>query len=319
VRLIDDLLDASRIGSGKLELRRQRVALAEVMQQALETSRPHVERAGHALTVSLPAEPVHLNADPIRLAQVFSNLIHNACKYTEGHGQIWVTAERHGAELVVRVKDTGIGMPPQHLPRVFEMFSQGDSGPERSQGGLGIGLAVVRGLVEMHGGSVAAHSAGSGQGSEFVVRLPAFPEEPVVQPSTAEAADARPATTPRRILVVDDRPDNAESLALLLRLGGNEVETAHDGAEALAVAERWRPDVVLLDLAMPKVDGYEVCRRIRERPWGRRTRLIAQTGRGCDDDHQRTGAAGFDGHLVKPVDITQLQKLLDHPFAHSSD
>ena len=228
-------------------------------------------------------------------------------------------AERHGADLAVRVKDTGIGMPPQHLPRVFEMFSQGDSGPERSQGGLGIGLAVVRGLVEMHGGSVAAHSAGSGQGSEFVVRLPALAEEPVAQPSTAGAADARPTTTPRRILVVDDSPDNAESLALLLRLGGNEVETAHDGVEALAVAERWRPDVVLLDLAMPKVDGYEVCRRMRERPWGQRTVLIAQTGRGCDDDHQRTGAAGFDGHLVKPVDITQLQELLDRRFPRSSD
>ncbi|HSD53841.1 MAG TPA: PAS domain S-box protein, partial [Burkholderiales bacterium] len=244
VRLIDDLLDASRIGSGKVELRRQRVALAAVVEQALETSRPHVERAGHALTVSLPATPVHLNADPVRLAQVFSNLVHNACKYTEGRGQIWLSVERNGADVIVRVKDTGIGIAPQHLPRVFEMFSQVDSKPERSQGGLGIGLALVRGLVEMHGGSVAAHSAGAGQGSEFVVRLPALPGEPAVQPSTGQGADAGAATTLRRILVVDDNRDNAESLALLLRLGGNEVETAHDGVEALAVAERWRPDVV---------------------------------------------------------------------------
>ena len=317
VRLIDDLLDASRIGSGKLELRRQRVALAAIVEQALETSRPHVERAAHELTVSLPAQPIHLDVDPTRLAQAFANLVHNACKYTAERGRIWLTAARDGADVVVRVKDSGIGIATEHLPRVFEMFAQVDSAPERSQGGLGVGLALVRGLVELHGGSVAAHSAGVGQGSEFTVRLPALPEGAESHASTAQAAAAGAATTARRILVVDDNRDNAESLALLLRLGGNEVETAHDGVEALAAAERVRPDVVLLDLAMPNLDGYEVCRRIRAHAWGRRTILLALTGWGGDDDHQRTEAAGFDGHLVKPVDVTQVLAMLDRRFGRS--
>ncbi|MEX2303200.1 MAG: ATP-binding protein, partial [Bryobacterales bacterium] len=310
-RLIDDLLDISRITRDKLELRKERVELAEVVSEAVESSRPLIEQCGHQLTVTLPPEPIYLYADLVRLSQVLTNLLTNAAKYTDGGGHIWLTAERQGGEVVVRVKDTGVGIPAEKLPGLFEMFFQVDGALERSQGGLGIGLSLVRRLVELHGGSVKAHCAGRGKGCEFTVLVPALAEEPKPQP-TLEPADsgATKAKTARRILVVDDVQDNADSLAMLLRLGGNEVQTAYDGLAALEAAERFRPDVMLLDIRMPNLNGYDACRRIREQPWGKGMMLIALTGWGQEEDQRRTEEAGFDSHLVKPVDPAALNELL---------
>jgi PAS domain S-box-containing protein len=306
-RLIDDLLDVSRITLGRLELKRERVELGGVVAQAVEAARPFADAAGHTLTHTLPADPVVLDADPARLAQVFANLLTNACKYTDRGGRVTLAAAREGDAVVVRVADTGIGIAPDHLSRLFEMFSQAAPAVERSQGGLGIGLALVRGLVEMHGGSIVASSGGPGTGSEFTVRLP-VPADAAVTP--APAADPVAPAHPRRILVVDDSQDSAESLALLLQLHGNEVRTAGDGLEAVAAAEQFRPEVVLLDLGMPRLNGYDACRRIREQEWGRGIVVIAQTGWGADADRRRTEEAGFDGHLVKPVDFAALTALL---------
>jgi PAS domain S-box-containing protein len=310
-RLIDDLLDVSRITRNRLELRKEPVELAEVVKGAVETSRPLIEECGHELTLTLPSEPVYVDADLVRLAQVFMNLLTNAAKYTERGGRIWLTAERNGAEVAVRVRDTGVGIPAEKLPRLFEMFFQVDRSLERSQGGLGIGLSLVRRLVELHGGTVKAQSAGLGKGSEFTVRLPVLPGALAVQP-TEESPDERALTaaTCRRILVVDDARDNADALAMLLQLAGNEVETAYDGLAAVEAAERWRPDVVLLDIGMPKLNGYDACRRIREQPWGTTIVLVALTGWGQEEDKRRTSEAGFDGHLVKPVDPVALTKML---------
>lgn len=309
-RLIDDLLDVSRITRDKLELRKEPVELTEVVKGAVETSRPLIEQCGHELTLTLPPEPIYLNADLIRLAQVFMNLLTNAAKYTERGGRIWLTAERQGSEIVVRVKDTGVGIAAEKLPRLFEMFFQVDRANERSQSGLGIGLSLVRRLVEMHGGTVKAHSAGIGMGSEFIVRLPVLHHQkslPALEPTEKGEKEARPSSC---ILVVDDMRDSAESLAMLLRLAGNEVHTAHDGLEAIEAAERFRPAVALLDIGMPNLDGYEACRRIREQPWGKNMMLIALTGWGQEEDKRRTEEAGFNAHLVKPVDLTALMNLL---------
>ncbi len=310
VRLIDDLMDVSRITRGRLQLRRERIELAAVLEQALEASRPHIDGAGHALTMTLPPHPIHLVGDPVRLAQVFLNLLNNACKYTERGGSIRLHAERDGQHVVVRVTDTGIGIPPEHLPGLFEMFSQAGADSERSQGGLGIGLSLARGLVQMHGGSIEARSEGQGAGSEFIVRLPVLTEMTAPEPSPADRPDATEAAMTRRILVVDDNADIVESLAMILRLRGNEVETARNGLEAVEMAERVRPEVVLLDLGMPKLDGYAACRRIREQPWGADMVIIALTGLGQDDDRRNAQEAGFDDHLVKPVDPSVLLELL---------
>ncbi|RIL01327.1 MAG: hypothetical protein DCC71_18125 [Proteobacteria bacterium] len=300
-RLIDDLLDVSRITQGKLQLRRERVHLAEVVQNALDATRPHVERAGHKLGVSLPSESIELYADRVRLAQVLANLLDNACKYTEPGGRIWLTAERRGDDAVVSVRDTGIGIAAEHLAELFEMFTQVGPAAERSGGGLGIGLALVRGLVELHGGAIEARSAGPGRGSEFVVTLPL-----IAPPASATEADAPPraaARGPQRsILVVDDNRDSAESMAMMLELGGHRVRTAHAGADALEAARAGRPDLVILDLGMPQMDGYEVCRRLRAEPWGRALRIVALTGWGNEEARRKTRDAGFDAHLVKPVD-----------------
>ena len=310
-RLIDDLLDVSRITRNKLELRKERVELAEVVREAVETSRPLIEQSGHHLTVTLPPEPICLHADLLRLSQVLTNLLTNAAKYTDRGGQIRLTAERQGGEVVVRVKDTGVGIPAEKLSGLFQMFFQVDGDLEQSQGGLGIGLALVRRLVEMHGGSVKADSAGRGKGSEFTVRLPVLAEEPdpkmALKPAGNGVARAKAG---RRILVVDDMRDNADSLAMLLKLDGNEVQTAYDGLAAVEAAERFRPDVVLLDIRMPKLNGFDACRRIREQPWGKSMMLIALTGWGQEEDQRRTEEAGFDSHLVKPVDPAALADLL---------
>jgi PAS domain S-box-containing protein len=310
VRLIDDLLDVSRIGRNKMELRRQPVALSEVVSSAVETVRPAIDAAGHELTVSLPARPVLLEADLTRLSQVFSNLLTNSAKYTEPGGKIWLSAEARDGAAVVSVRDTGTGIPPAALPTIFDMFSQVDRTIERRAGGLGIGLALVKGLVEMHGGSVSAHSEGQGRGSTFTVTLPTLTHGPAPAPAFGTDDDRSSSGPGKKILVVDDNRDGAESLAEMLLLLGNEVHVAHDGLEAVTWAERLRPAVILMDVGMPRLNGLDATRRIREHEWGKSIAIIALTGWGQENDRARSRAAGCDGHLVKPVGLADLAKLL---------
>jgi len=311
-RLIDDLMDVSRITRDNLQLCEERIELADVIRSAVESSRPAIEKGSHVLTVTLPPRPVHLTGDLVRLAQVFLNLLNNAAKYTEPGGRIWLSAEADDEEVVVRVKDNGVGIPPDKLPRLFQMFFQVDRTLDRAQGGLGIGLALVRRLVELHGGRVEARSEGLGKGSEFVVHLPTSRETAAesVARAPAGAAAAAAGDAVRRILIVDDNRDSADSLAMMLRLAGNEVETAYDGEEGVRAAERFRPHVGLLDIGMPRLNGEEACRRIRAKPWGADVMLIALTGWGQEDDRRRTVEAGFDAHVVKPVDPAVLLDLL---------
>jgi PAS domain S-box-containing protein len=310
VRLIDDLLDISRITRGKLRLRKERVELAAVIRSGIEAARPLIDAQGHQLTVTLPPEPIHLDADSLRLAQVFSNLLNNAAKYTEKGGRIWLTAERQRSEVVVSVRDTGIGIATEHLSHIFEMFSQVAPALERSQGGLGIGLALVRGLVELHGGNVEARSAGLGKGSEFLVRLAVVATAAPPRAETGGDGEKFTAAARLRILVVDDNRDAADSLAIMLRLAGHEVEMANDGLEAVQAAGAFRPDVVLLDIGLPRMNGYEAARHIREQPWGKDMPLIALTGWGQEEDKRRAQEAGFDHHLTKPVEAEAIQKVL---------
>ena len=310
VRLIDDLLDVSRISLNKMELRRSTVLLTEVINNAVETARPAIQKAGHTLTVSLPPEPIHLDGDLTRLAQVFGNLLSNSARYTEGRGQIWLSATREDSQITVTVRDTGIGIPAAALPNVFEMFSQVDRTIERSAGGLGIGLALVKGLVEMHGGTVQAESPGEGQGSTFTVRLPILDDGVEVSTGTAKEGPES-AGAERRILVVDDNQDSAASMEMMLQLMRNEVRTANNGSEAVDLAEQFRPHLILMDLGMPLLNGYEATRRIREQPWGRDIVIVALSGWGQEDDRARSRAAGCDGHLVKPLDLPELEKLLE--------
>ena len=269
--------------------------------------------------MELPDAPVYLDADRTRLAQVFANLLNNACKYTERGGRISVRAEiREGApqpgEVCVTVEDNGIGIPREFLPRLFEKFSQVEPALERSQGGLGIGLAIAQGVVEMHGGSISAHSGGTGSGSQFIVRLPLAAGEVATPPPHVVERASLPAAT-RRILVVDDNRDSADSLATLLELSGDEVRTAYDGLEGLEVAQAWRPDVVVLDIGMPQCNGYEACGHIRRQPWGAAMVLIAQTGWGQETDRVRAEESGFDAHVVKPVEPEGLVRLIDSLLA----
>jgi len=308
VRLVDDLLDVSRITRNKLALKKQRVELAAVVQSAIETSRPLIEQSGHEFTLTLPPAPIYLDADLARLAQVFSNLLNNAAKYTEPGGTISLVGEVDGGEIVVRVSDNGLGIPAESLPQIFQMFSQVDRNLERAQGGLGIGLTLVRRLVEMHDGQVEAYSDGPGWGSQFVVRLPVIKATQQAAPSQAE--DDVSTTAKRRILVVDDNRDSATSLSMMLTLMGNETQTAYDGLAALEVAEMFRPDVILLDIGLPKLNGYDACRRIREQAWSKGIVIVALTGWGQEEDRRRSQDAGFDHHLVKPVDPTDLSRLL---------
>jgi PAS domain S-box-containing protein len=309
VRLVDDLLDVSRISRGKLELRKERISLAKVVSTALETCEPLVTQQDQELTVTLPEEPLYVDADPTRLAQMVCNLVTNAAKYSDPGGPIWLTATHEGAEAVIRVKDAGIGIPPHMLAKVFEMFTQVDQSLEKSQGGLGVGLTIAKRLTEMHGGSIEAHSEGPGKGSEFIVRLPVVLS--LVDEQEDEEDDQRQ-TAPvvrQRVLVADDNRDAAATMAMMLKLLGNEVRTAHDGLEALDVAAEFQPGVILLDIGMPKLNGYETCRHIREQPWGRNALIVALTGWGQDDDKRRSQEAGFNDHLVKPVDPAALHKL----------
>jgi CheY-like chemotaxis protein len=306
-RLVDDMLDLARITRGRIDLHLEPVDLAEVVSGAVETARPLIEARGHHLELALPAGPVPLKADRVRLAQVLGNLLHNAAKYTPEHGQIRLSVEREGAEAVVRVRDNGVGIAPEMLPRVFDLFAQAERSLDRAEGGLGLGLKLVRTLVEMHGGSVDASSEGRGRGSEFVVRLP-----------IVEAADARtaqghdrcePAPLARRVLVVDDHADVAQSLALLLRELGCEVAVAYDGEAALQSVRDFAPEVVFLDIGLPGIDGYEVARRLRkEGPGG--LLLVALTGYGQEKDKARAREAGFDHHLLKPAELEAVEALL---------
>jgi CheY-like chemotaxis protein/anti-sigma regulatory factor (Ser/Thr protein kinase) len=309
VRLVDDLLEVSRITRGKIELRKEPIEVAAIVRSAVETSRPLIEAARHQLALSIPPEPLTLEGDHVRLAQVFANLLNNAAKYTEPGGQIWLSVRRAGDQVVISVRDTGVGIAPHMLSHVFEMFTQIDRDAGRAQGGLGIGLTLVKNLVELHGGTVQAFSDGAGCGSEFVVRLPLLVRR--VQPNL-RGPERRPAGVlpPRRVLVVDDNRDAAQSLAMLLSLLGAEVHVAFNGPEALDALAGYKPDVVLLDIGMPGMDGHEVARRIRQHPEYRDVTLIALTGWGQEEDRRRSRSAGFDHHLIKPADINALQTLL---------
>lgn len=311
VRQVDDLLDVNRISQGKIELRKERTDMVPVVNDAIEATRPHLESSGHELTVTLPRKAVYVHGDPIRLAQVVGNVLNNACKFTDNRGRIWLTVGPEGEQAVVRVRDTGLGIAAEQLGRIFEMFAQVKTPLESSHSGLGIGLTLVKNLVEMHGGTVEALSAGVGQGSEFVIRLPllsgqpAIAQQPTVNPSVS--------TRPRRVLVVDDNHDSADSLATLLKLSGHDVYTANDGLEAVEAAARLQPDVIVLDIGMPRLNGYEAARQIRAQPRHKDLTLVALTGWGQAEDRRRCEDAGFDAHLVKPVDLVALTKLLAEP------
>jgi CheY-like chemotaxis protein len=276
--------------------------------QAVETSQPLIEARKHRLSVDVPSEPLWVLGDKVRLAQIVANLLNNAAKYTGEGGQIWLSVERRGNEVMLRVRDTGIGIPADLLPRIFDAFTQEERSPDRAQGGLGIGLALVRSLTELHGGRVEATSGGRGKGSEFVVHLPALAEAPAVADSPVKSNGETKLPT-RRILIVDDNVDSAETLGLLLRLGGHEVRTAYDGQSALEIARLDRPEIVMLDIGMPRMDGLEVARRLREEVGLKDILLVAMTGYGQDEDRRRTEGAGFNTHLVKPVDLEHLNAL----------
>jgi len=305
VRLIDDLLDVSRINENKLELRPETTTVARVLESALETTRSQMEAAGQDLEVNVPSEPIPLHGDPMRLSQIFANLLSNATKYTPPEGRIVVTARREDDVVSIDIVDSGVGIAPEDMSQIFRMFAQVRRDERQQGGGLGIGLALVRRLVEMHGGTVSAQSAGRGQGSTFTVRLP------IAQPaaSTASARSVR-ASAPllpwQRVLVVDDNVDAAESLSLLLGGAGAEVRVAHDGMEALRIADGFRPELVLMDIAMPRLNGLQTSRTLKQQPWAGSLVICAITGYGQTDDRARSAAAGIDFHLVKPIDVQSL-------------
>ncbi|MDB5310551.1 MAG: luxQ 2 [Gemmataceae bacterium] len=309
VRLVDDLLDVSRITRGKIRLKIEVVNLADVVAHAVEAGRPLIDGAGQQFDLVLPPDPVWVNGDPARLAQVITNLLNNAAKYTERGGHIRLSLGRDDGSAVVRVRDTGIGIPPDMLGAVFDLFTQVDRSLDRSQGGLGIGLTLVHRLVTMHAGTVTAHSDGPGQGSEFVIQLPAVPA-PVGRPGMADGPVCRTSPTSLSILLVDDNVDGAESLAALLRLVGHDVRLAHDGPVAVDAAVGFRPDTVILDIGLPGMNGYDVARRLRATPETAAAVLIAVTGYGRDEDRRQAHEAGFDHHLVKPVEFVTLRQLL---------
>jgi signal transduction histidine kinase len=324
-RLVDDLLDVSRITRGKINLSREPVDVAGLVARAVETVQPLILERSHQFTVDVPDDPISVYGDPLRLTQALGNVLSNAAKYTERAGRISLTARQSGEMVEISVRDTGIGIPSALLPMIFDMFTQLRNDTGRSQSGLGIGLALVRKLLEMHGGTVTASSDGDGLGSEFLITLPVISSDTARVSANADdqaygydaSVDARASadtsTTPqvrRRILVADDNSDALESLATLLELGGHQVFSAANGALALESAERNLPEIALLDIGMPQLDGYEVARRIRAQPWGRRITLVALTGWGQDSDRRRSGEAGFDTHLVKPLDLDKLTELL---------
>jgi PAS domain S-box-containing protein len=322
VHLVDDLLDVGRITQGKVELRRQRIDLTRAIHAAIETSTPVIDASGHALDLRLPRDgAVMVDGDMTRLTQVVANLLNNAAKYTGAGGRITLSLSREtgdvGETAVIAVQDSGIGIPAAMLPRVFEMFTQVDRAQERSQGGLGIGLALVQRLVEMHGGTVDAASEGKGRGSTFTIRLPALAsrqDDALPAPLPVDMPVGAPRSGPR-VLVVDDNPDGAESLALMLSLLGCDACIGRDGLEAVRLAESFRPDLILLDIGLPLIDGHEAGRRIRQADWSRGVTLVALTGWGQDEDRRKSREAGFDEHLVKPIELEALQRLVEEQAA----
>jgi signal transduction histidine kinase len=308
VRLVDDLLEVSRLSQGKIELRKSHIELATVVLQAIELARPLFERNAQEFVLKASAQPIHLYADPTRLTQVIGNLLNNASKFTPHGGRIELTTRQEGGHALISVKDSGIGIEPAHLPRVFDLFTQLDASLERTQGGLGIGLTLVKNLVQMHGGVVEAHSQGRHQGSEFVVRLPAEnTAAPATGPAAASSASAQPSL---QILVVDDNRDAANTLSMLLRISKHKVSTAYDGHSAVEEFQKSGPDVVLMDIGLPGMSGLEAAQAIRALPGGQEVALVAMTGWGQDEDRQKTKEAGFDRHLVKPVERAALLELL---------
>jgi CheY-like chemotaxis protein len=307
-RLLDDLLDLSRITRNKLELKKKRTLLSDAVAAALEAIRPIIDQRNHQLSVAAPPDGIYLLADSVRLTQAFVNLINNAAKYTPPGGRILISTEKENGTAVVRVIDNGMGISAAQLPHIFDMFYQADRSYEQAYGGLGIGLTLVKRLIEMHDGSVEARSAGMNRGSEFIVRLPTLDGAEVIVREKGRS-DVQ-ASAARRILVVDDYPNAAESLAKWLRRFGNHVEVAFDGVQAIEVAQQFRPDVILLDIGMPKLNGYETARIIRQQSWGKQMVLVALTGWGQEEDRKRTREAGFDLHLVKPVEHAQLAAFL---------
>jgi signal transduction histidine kinase/ActR/RegA family two-component response regulator len=308
--LLDDLLEVSRITRGRLELRKETVPLVELVKTAVETSRPLIESRHQQFTMRLPDAPVELEVDPLRISQALSNLLTNAAKYTDDGGRIHLEVRCASGGIQFSVSDNGIGIPAAALPTIFEMFSQVDSAIDRSEGGLGIGLALVQGLVALHGGTVEARSEGAGRGSTFTIRLPGSARPP----SASEAARQIPARAPRshgRVLIIDDNLDAATTLAMVLRTYGHVVTTAESGAKGLALGEQQQPDAVILDIGMPEMNGYEVAQRIRRSPWGRSVLLLALTGWGQKEDIERAHAAGFDSHMTKPADPEHIEALLD--------
>jgi signal transduction histidine kinase len=309
VCLIDDLLDVSRITRGMITLQREPVLVGAIIARAVETIRPSIDARHHELAIELPDELLTVDGDKTRLVQVIGNILHNAVKFTDPGGRILLRVTRDGPFADIRVRDSGIGIPQEALPGIFELFTQARGRPEFPESGLGIGLALVRRLAELHGGTVSAHSGGPGQGTEVTVRLPLLATQPVPA-AVGQSETSLPKMPRRRILVADDNYEAAESLGTLLELGGHDVRIAHDGAEALEIGRDFEPEVVLLDLGMPKINGYEAASRIRRLPWGKRTVLVALTGWGQAQDRQRTAVAGFDVHLVKPVTDAELFRTL---------
>ncbi|HEY7476245.1 MAG TPA: response regulator [Vicinamibacterales bacterium] len=310
VRLIDDLVDVSRITRGLISLRSEPTEISAVVAQAIESSRPLIDTKHHVLTVSVPEEALKVNGDAARLSQVLANILNNAAKFTDPGGRIDLAVTRVDHDVVIKVTDTGIGILPEMLPKVFDLFTQVDRPLDRMSTGLGIGLALVHRLVEMHGGRVSAHSKGPGTGAELIVHLPLYETSPAAAAPAPRPEVANPALAPRRILVVDDNVDAAETLAVMLKLQGHDVETAHDGLDALRLAPEFGPHVILLDLGMPNMNGYEAASRIRTQAWGRDIALVALTGWGQPKDRKRTIEAGFDAHLVKPVDQNTLLRTI---------
>jgi signal transduction histidine kinase len=311
-RLIDDLMDVSRINQGKIELKRRKVRLSDMLRDALEITRPLIEESGHDFHMSLPPRELEVEADPMRLSQAFMNLLNNAAKYTERGGRIDVDVTATGASVVLAFRDNGIGIPADRIESVFEMFSQVDTALTRSRGGLGIGLALSRQLIEMHGGTLVASSAGPGQGSEFTVRLPLVNSaaDTVDPGETGLTPIAVQGSAGVKVLIADDNQDAAATLAMLLQMLGHDVRHVHDGEAAVISAQELMPEIALIDLGMPKLNGYEVCRRIRLLPRGNEVMVVAVTGWGQPDDRRRSAEAGFDRHLVKPVDPSALTQLI---------
>ncbi len=309
-RLVDDLLDVSRISRNKIALRKSRLSLTEVVNAALETSRPVLAASGQAFAVAMPPMPMYIDADGTRLSQVISNLLHNAAKYTDPSGRIWLTVAQDGNDALISVRDTGIGISADMLPRIFDMFMQADRSIDRAHGGLGVGLTVARRLIELHGGSISATSDGLGKGSTFTLRIPLAAAQPASAELPAQGSVAPVGTSSLRILIADDNRDAAESLAALLRMVGHDVRIAYDGVEALGLASEYRPDAIVLDIGMPKMNGYDVAKKLRAEPGGQQMTIIALSGWGQEEDKRRSREAGIDHHLVKPLEPTSLLQVL---------